>query len=776
MKKAFLRHILPCFLALLLLLPAGLLTSCGGQKETMVKLTNVFSSNYLNIPFEFNYVRAMSCVGDRVYLYGYTTDTYEPILCTMNLDGSDPKRVTFEEPDTESAKNGDFYVNEIAIAQDGSVWCSTYDSSYDAETDYYSNTCYLLHYDADGRLLTTVNTKESFASVTDVETDYINGYVILSDGRIVCGFQNAVAVLSPEGKLLKNVRLDCDYIEKLLVDAKDSLYVVYYDSNAADNDWRPRYRALDTETGTLGEMQRFSGEISPYSMTKAVYDNSKYDFYYTSYGSFYGYDMETQTSTEILNFINCDINSNSVNATVMLDDDTAVTYTQDYARNKLELIVLKRIPDEEVTPKVILKIAALYMDNTVTEAVLNFNRHSDRYRIVIEEYSRYNTDEDYELGQTRLNNDLISGNIPDILVLSSAMPIESYISKGLFADLYSFIDKDETVDRSAFLPSLLKALEVNGKLYELVPSFNIMTVAAKTKFVGDRNRITADELRAVIDAAPQGTVAFLDDLTRSDLLNSICNLNYNQYIDRNTGKCSFDSDSFIKLLELANELDPQSIYERIDWEDVDDSFWEERDNAYRDDRALFQFSYISDYSQYWNLIKGTFGDEISLIGLPTEKGSGSAFICDTEIAMSARSRSKDAVWEFMKYFITEDYQDSLNYNFPVLSSSIDKLAEICMTPPKTDENGNIVYESGRRYINTQYYYNGNSVDIGVIDREHVDRFNVFLSGIEQVYRYDSSIIAIVQEEADAYFNGQRSAKEAAAIIQNRVSLVVNESR
>jgi hypothetical protein len=42
--------------------------------------------------------------------------------------------------------------------------------------------------------------------------------------------------------------------------------------------------------------------------------------------------------------------------------------------------------------------------------------------------------------------------------------------------------------------------------------------------------------------------------------------------------------------------------------------------------------------------------------------------------------------------------------------------------------------------------------------------------------YDNEIDQIISEETGAFFSGQKSAKDVAGIIQNRVSTYVNENR
>ena len=45
-----------------------------------------------------------------------------------------------------------------------------------------------------------------------------------------------------------------------------------------------------------------------------------------------------------------------------------------------------------------------------------------------------------------------------------------------------------------------------------------------------------------------------------------------------------------------------------------------------------------------------------------------------------------------------------------------------------------------------------------------------------VYRTDSSLMDIVNEEAGAFFAGQKQASEVSALIQSRVQIYISESR
>lgn len=138
--------------------------------------------------------------------------------------------------------------------------------------------------------------------------------------------------------------------------------------------------------------------------------------------------------------------------------------------------------------KIIKMYAWLVTDDKLYSAVADFNKKSSEYRVELTEYVNEYKDEPL----VRLNTDITTGNVPDILVVHRAMPVKSYIGKGLFADLYEFIDSDPELNREDFLDSIFRAYERDGKLCELVPEFYIETVTGKTSLVGGKQGRTAE--------------------------------------------------------------------------------------------------------------------------------------------------------------------------------------------------------------------------------------------------------------------------------------------
>ena len=116
--------------------------------------------------------------------------------------------------------------------------------------------------------------------------------------------------------------------------------------------------------------------------------------------------------------------------------------------------------------------------------------------------------------------------------------------------------------------------------------------------------------------------------------------------------------------------------------------------------------------------------------------------------------------------LTEEYQDD-SYSLPVRVSSLEKKAEA------SKERSYFIDPFGEK----QYY------DITLFDiiiGENTDEDNEklldFIKSVDSVYHDDKYVRVIVEEEAGAYFAGQKSAEDVAEIIQNRVQNYLDENR
>ena len=470
-----------------------------------------------------------------------------------------------------------------------------------------------------------------------------------------------------------------------------------------------------------------------------------------------------------MSYINSDLSTNSMAQFVMLSEEEFIGFYNDYQDGSTRGGLFTHVKPEDIKDKAVLVLAGEYIDWNLRKRVVDYNKASEDYRIVVKDYSTYNTSEDYNLGNKQLNNDIISGNMPDILIVNYNMTMESYISKGLIANVDDLIAKDEELSQNEYLQNVWDAYRVNGKLYYVIPSFYVCTMLGKQSVFGDRTAITMEELEAVQASLPDNPSIFGDTVLQGDFLNMMMGFCGNDFVDVSTGKCNFDSDNFVAMLTFAAEL-PQDYPEDF-WED----YWNNYESQFRENRTLLDNVTISSIGDLNREINGVIGEDVSFVGFPTDGDNGSILRSgNVTYALSAKSKNLEGAWNFIRYYLTKDYQDQVQdqeYNLPVLRSSFEDNVNKAMEKPfYLDENGNKV-----EYDDT-YYINGEEIVLPQMTKEQADKIVSFVESINRSGYYNEAINNIINEEAGAYFSGQKSAKDVAAIIQSRVQVYVNENR
>lgn len=590
----------------------------------------------------------------------------------------------------------------------------------------------------------------------DGEDYWVNWMHLLKDGRIAVADQNGISFYDTDGNVSGHVQ------------PKEESGGIFFlqDGTIVANSYNEKtgqsvLRRLNVDTGEYSEEYVIPGNSGNYSL----YPGAESDFLLVGNGGVFSYNLGDVEAKKLMDFIDSDLNANYMYNVCAVSEKEFYGIMNDELTGQDVLMKFTKVDPADVADKVVLTLACNDMNWEVRRYVVEFNKTNPKYRIQIRDYSQYNTEEDYSAGITRLNTDIVSGKMPDILLLNDFLPLESYMAKGLFEDLYPYIDKDEELNREDYFPNVLKAYENNGKLYRLAPKFTVYTVTGKTVDVGKRTGWTLQDLREVIASKPESMEVF-SEMTRESMLDYSIRMTGNQFIDWESGECSFNSESFISLLEFAKEF-PEMLPEDY----YDNTLQGDWNSWFREGKVLLDRTVLYGFSSYNYTKKGTFGEDITMIGFPSENGKGSSIAAELELAMSSKSRNKEGVWEFMRYFLSDEFQGKIEYEWPLSMKQVDNLAkEAKKRPSYEDENGNLVE------YDDVYYLNGEEVPISLMTQEEVDEVVAFIKSVDQLYTNHQDLMNIISEEAAPYFTGQKSVKEVADIIQNRVQIYVNENR
>ena len=846
------RRITAAALAVLTVLTPLALFSCGGQKmpEKQV-LENVYRVTEIPLPENMNWMYDLTVEGEKIRITGthYDEKTYESwdVIYEMDVDGTNLTDITpprDKEPIDDPAdifKNDDPNVHTYEMTRvplaDGTLWVGTCTYTYDPIT-YTSTEKYTFkHTAADGTIIEAF-TEQNVFGAPQAEGEYRSLYnlTVCGDGSLLIGGYDAgeeVLFLRPTDaeaftKLDTKNYLTEGYIQQRLTDG-DDLYFLHCNYSGAKNVFS--LIPLDTKTATLGEPLKLEGDY--FDNMYNFFEGEGYTFYFMNETAVYGFDLETKTAVEVLNFMNSDLNYNVAYNMKVISPEKFVTYGYDSFTQTEAIFILDRVPEDELVPKYIIDVAVLADDWTIREEAVRFNRQSDEYRVNIRTYKLddyledgqdYNYDELIEKAVTAMNNDIIAGKGPDILLTNTYMPIESYIAKGLLLDLYPLIDKDERFSREDFLPNVLDALDVDGKLYEIFPKFNIQTLAGKTSVVGDRTSWTMSDFARWARNLPETTKVFFD-LYREDVFDLFLSFCYEEFIDADTGTCSFDSIAFSDLLSFVASLperpkDDSGIY--------GEDYWLQYDNRFREDLSALEPVYMSSFNVYTSLVNYTFYTrDITLVGAPTDGENGGAIIPgDMSFAISSKTALKDGAWQFVSYFLTKEYQEKNSYYFPIRTDALDAMMEEAIRQAEEEKkryeemmggNGDIVIDDGIAVLPETFPtvemttalpeteiaveeetdtaekeiavvttgvggiigmpspYPGYRDEVLYLDREMAEMLRDYVKSVNRVMRQNQSVTSIIKEDAGAYFAGQKSLEETVKLIQNRVSTYVAEN-
>lgn len=802
------KRILALLLAALMLL--SVLAGCGKKTETdsasdakttgaetgadsanALSAKYAYQAEFLELPVQTDYIDSSVVSGNKLFLYAsvqeatstqdenYALRTLK--LLIYDLDSRECSEAEYTAPQDENASSG---VSGLCAAPDGGVWLleqnTVYapvadDSSYE-ESYANSQTSYrLLRFDADGKLVSeTVPDLAAFG-----EGAYISSMLSDSEGNLYLTDYQIILVLNSEGQPI--VTLSDEYSGSGLSQySADKVGAVNYTSTS-DGSSKSVFKAIDVAAKDWGE------ELPIPNNAWNIYPGSgDYDLYYDYNGNLYGWKAETDENEKVVDWLACDVDTNDLRSYTVLADGRVLGVSSSYDRstytNTVELILLTRVDAASLPEKTELTLACMNLDWNLRSQIVKFNRESDKYRIVVKDYSEFNS-MSYENaggatmvtqsgdGLTKLNTEIMSGNIPDLL-LTDGLPMRQYAAKGLLEDLYPYIDAD--MGRDALITQVLDADSEDGKLYELPLSFSIATATGLESVVGGYDSWTLADLEDALGKLNPDATIFNVDATRDNVLSYCLYMNADSFVDWESGAASFDTPEFIDYLNFAARFPAEFDYNTFDWNDYqqDSARMRNKDQLLSMNGDLYGFDSVPQ-----NFAE--LGGDLCYIGFPSTSGhDGTAFYLTAPIAITTACRDKDAAWSFISAALSDSYQKN-QYYFPITKSAFEAAAATAMEKQyETDENGDPVLDENGEPIEISVggfsYGDGPIIEVYAMTQEQYDTVLRLIDSTHRIMRYDTSLQEIISDETGAFFAGEKSAEETAQLIQNRVQLYLAE--
>lgn len=421
-----------------------------------------------------------------------------------------------------------------------------------------------------------------------------------------------------------------------------------------------------------------------------------------------------------------------------------------------EITSLHRLQLGKNAEQVEVRIFQLSEDKDMEKYAAEYSRKHPGTTIVVET-SGWEDDKTILLNQ--LMAQMSSGEGPDILVLRKDQ-METLQDKGVLADLSEAVPKEL---QEQIFAGVLELGTIGDGLYGIGSEVSLGTLLVPKK-VWPGETWTFQDILAVMEERERSgapcdrCISISYSLTADTMLVNLALWDdeggkCSSLVDPEQGKCYFDTPEFISLLEACKKYGEASgsrEYMTV----------EERLAEVESGKALAYLMEgdLGDFSRSMAMA----GKDYECVGYPTVGASGSLVICSRLTAVNAGTQHYETAVDFLNYLLSEEVQHQRGTSTvrrDVLTANVVEHPSFADTP---------VFMLGEHeYIALEGKPDGTS---------YLQEYVELLDTGTPVTRWSDEIDRIVLEEAGAFFAGDKSAKDAAKLIQNRVQLYLDERK
>ena len=444
------------------------------------------------------------------------------------------------------------------------------------------------------------------------------------------------------------------------------------------------------------------------------------------------------------------------------EDDFYVLYSQPKA-STWSLMHYTYDAEAMAVPENTLRVFGLSENATVEDALLGFQKTHPDVKV---EFLTSGKEEGITMDDIRtLNTELLGGNGADVLLLDG-LSAESYIEKGILADLTDLADG--LMAQESYLESILKSTaQKDGKIYGMPVKFSVPVI------YGDENTKRAlsslDSLKSYLEEHPEASIF---GIAQRDYIRDFLFQMYQDEIIKKDGKV--DQEKLADLLEIEVKIAANA---RAEVFDEDGSAQMDMGTAAKifqqdmfsnggsaaiinhpDSVATSKIASVTDMMTPYTLMRQMGLSPDTLEGLYIPKGI---------VGINKDTKQKEIAEEFVKYLFSPEVQGKpVGDGLSVLESGMGILKEELASEYATG----LVTMSSWKFEGEEEIV----LDVSYPTEEEVDGLITICRTLEKPATQDCVIWNIYQTEADECLGGNVDAKTAAKNIAQKVDTYLAE--
>ncbi len=373
-------------------------------------------------------------------------------------------------------------------------------------------------------------------------------------------------------------------------------------------------------------------------------------------------------------------------------------------------------------------------------------------------------EEERDAAHDRVWNELITGGGPDLLYIE-AEDLTALWEKGVLMDLRELISQ-ETLDM--IYPGLLDTGTIDGSLAGVSIYYNFRSLVTDRN-IWPKEEWTVEEVVALLETGDyphavhrrwrySGPDALMQILVYDDLEHS-------PFIDWEAGTCAFDSDLFVRLLKAVKQYQGD-LYAEVEAPDEYLACFQEL----ADRKCLAVEDTVADRSGFV-YIKQFLGEPYNRPGIPGADGSRQVACPSGFYVVNKNCQNREAAAAFLEFLLDTrymaDYRKDCRDSFSIgkdwegkwaISQPVDGMYGLSYL---LDSKDPALFDEEMPRVYVEYL-------------ECCEDYYAFLEALEGQPPADERLIAIIQEEAEYFFEDTHSAEDVANVIQKRVRLYLSE--
>ena len=519
---------------------------------------------------------------------------------------------------------------------------------------------------------------------------------------------------------------------------------------------------VDSEQGTVyAQLELSLPALTGSAVQQAdirLYSGYEEGIYVSRTDNLFLYDDAAKENTTVLNWEDAAVSSKRDQVKAIGKDSMGNLLLAAFDSGRKEGIItsIAERTDDEENGREILEIGYLFESDRedFIDYVTRFNDMQDKYELRFHKYG----------GLTDLQLALVQGKGADILCVAY-LTVEDLAAKGILEDLSPYLDGSEALSGKELLPSIRQGMTQNGGVRFIFPCFTLRAMVLAEGDAQGGSITTKDFLKLAGkdgDSYLYGGERF-GSIDCGDLLRNLLETDMGQYVDWQSGTCSFDDGRFAELLEEIKQVKlPENGSLNTEGLTLAEQMHQGLYHA--------MFCHIDNMYRYVELKEGYQGIA-NVTGYPNQAGTEVYLInpSSLQLGINSASEHKQEAWEFLEYILLEYDQGLPDYLAYMAQFSVfaDEFEE--QLYPQGDPKMEYRFRNEYTEEVTEGFF-----QVTEQDRETVRRMvdcAVWSQGASM-----SIVSGLIFSEVDWFFEGEKTAAEVADIIQNQVQLYLSEGQ